>query len=151
MGWSGSSLCSHPDLPNDDDIGNNRIPCLKNLVGQVAPQALTDIWWYSRKMGKSGSSLCSHPDLPNDDGIGNNRIPCLKGLVGQVAPQALTDNKRYPERKLCQGTRFARTLTYTMMRIRETIGDQHSTLWRNRPAGINHRNVSFSIVVVCSL
>ena len=29
---------------------------------------------------------------------------------------------------ICQGTRFARTLTYTMMRISETIGDLHSAL-----------------------
>jgi hypothetical protein len=29
---------------------------------------------------------------------------------------------------ICQGTRFARTLTYTMMRISETIGDPHPAL-----------------------
>ena len=29
---------------------------------------------------------------------------------------------------ICQGTRFARTLTYTMMRISDTIGDPDSVL-----------------------
>ena len=29
---------------------------------------------------------------------------------------------------ICQGTRFARTLTYPMMRISQTIGDRHSAL-----------------------
>jgi len=29
---------------------------------------------------------------------------------------------------ICQGTRFARTLTYTMMRISDTIGDPNSAL-----------------------
>ena len=33
--------------------------------------------------------------------------------VGQVAPQALPDNLRVvPVKGICQGTRFARTLTY---------------------------------------
>ena len=33
--------------------------------------------------------------------------------VGQVAPQALPDNLRVaPDKGFCQGTRFARTLTY---------------------------------------
>ncbi len=29
---------------------------------------------------------------------------------------------------ICQGTRFAHTLTYKMMRISDTIGDHHSAL-----------------------
>ena len=29
---------------------------------------------------------------------------------------------------ICQGTRFARTLTYTMMRVSDTIGDPDSVL-----------------------
>jgi hypothetical protein len=36
--------------------------------------------------------------------------------------------------RICQGTRFARTLTYTMMRMSETIGDQHAAL-RKQPGG----------------
>ena len=45
---------------------------------------------------------------------------------------------------ICQGTRFARTLTYTMMRISETIGDPHSALWNHRAAGVHHRRDSSS-------
>ena len=63
---SGNSLRSHPDLHNDENVGDNRwltcgakkttgrmvftaverhrrMPYLKNLVGQVAPQALPDL------------------------------------------------------------------------------------------------------------
>ena len=63
---SGNSLRSHPDLHNDENVGINRwptcgakktterqvfttverhrrMPYLKNLVGQVAPQALPDL------------------------------------------------------------------------------------------------------------
>ena len=40
---------------------------------------------------------------------------------------------------ICQGTRFARTLTYTMMRISETIGDPDSVLWNHRAVGVHHR------------
>ena len=45
---------------------------------------------------------------------------------------------------ICQGTRFARTLTYTMMRISDTIGDPDSVLWNHRAAGVHHRRVSSS-------
>ena len=38
------------------------------------------------------------------------------------------------QKRICQGTRFARTLTYTMMRMLETIGDQHAAL-RKQPGG----------------
>jgi len=40
---------------------------------------------------------------------------------------------------ICQGTRFARTLTYTMLRISDTIGDPDSVLWNHRAAGVHHR------------
>ena len=45
---------------------------------------------------------------------------------------------------ICQGTRFARTLTYTMMRISQTIGDPHSALWNHRAAGVYHHRASSS-------
>ena len=43
-----------------------------------------------------------------------------------------------------QGTRFARTLTYTMMRISDTIGDPDSVLRNHRSAGVHHRRASSS-------
>ena len=37
----------------------------------------------------------------------------MERTVGQVAPLALPDNLRVvPDKGICQGTRFARTLTY---------------------------------------
>ena len=45
---------------------------------------------------------------------------------------------------ICQGTRFARTLTYTMMRISDTIGDPDSVLWNHRAVGVHHRRASSS-------
>ena len=37
----------------------------------------------------------------------------IQKAVGQVAPQALPDNLWVvPDKGICQGTRFARTLTY---------------------------------------
>ena len=54
-------------------VCHRRIPYLKSLVGQVAPQALPDIWWSPRIKDLSGNSLRSHPDLHNDDNIGDNR------------------------------------------------------------------------------
>jgi len=45
---------------------------------------------------------------------------------------------------ICQGTRFARTLTHTMMRISDTIGDPDSVLWNHRAAAVHHRRASSS-------
>jgi hypothetical protein len=42
--------------------------------------------------------------------------------------------QNYSPEGIRQGTRFARTLTYTMMRMSETIGDQHTAL-RKQPGG----------------
>ena len=52
---------------------------------------------------------------------------------------------------LCQGTRFARTLTYTMMRILDTIGDPDSVLCNHRAAGVHHRRASSWIPYLINL
>jgi hypothetical protein len=44
------------------------------------------------------------------------------------------DFMSFIKKRICQGARFARTLAYTMMRMSETIGDQHAALIK-QPGG----------------
>ena len=72
--------------------------------------------------GQEAYRVFGHPSFPAFQP--QKRLLTLNGLptavrqhfsraVGQVAPQALPDNLRLaPDKGFCQGTRFARTLTY---------------------------------------
>ena len=61
------------------------------------------------------SRFCAqHPNAPvlhHSNTLASYKVNAKS--VGQVAPQALPDNLRVmPDKMICQGTRFARTLTY---------------------------------------